>query len=160
MKRISVLKAEGYTGEEVESMVIVAETTIKYDQGRSLDELDKVFNDDAEKLEETLHKTLPGGTYDRLIGMMLTRKASHFIVPIEPTSRQTDIGVLVAQQDDVAPDAAVEFEERFKAIMHTTVGQFKAFASITRNDLRTEWARGHWTLVFDGDDPCYKLFKK
>ena len=38
------------------------------------------FQDDAIALEETLYHNLPGGTYDRLLGLMLTRKASHFVV--------------------------------------------------------------------------------
>ncbi len=42
---------------------------------------DKLFNDEAVSLETTLHNTLPGGTYDRLLQKMLERRASHFVVP-------------------------------------------------------------------------------
>ncbi len=38
------------------------------------------FDEQGAKLEEALHSVLPGGTYDRLLGCMLTRKASHFVI--------------------------------------------------------------------------------
>jgi len=41
------------------------------------------FQFDAENLEIALINALPGGTYDRLLGAMLQRKASQFIVPFE-----------------------------------------------------------------------------
>ena len=44
---------------------------------------DKQFMDQAKALEEALYKALPGGTYDRLCGLMLQRKAGHFIVSHE-----------------------------------------------------------------------------
>ena len=39
-----------------------------------------VFAGKAQELEATLHNSLPGGVYDRLLGEMLRRKSSHFIV--------------------------------------------------------------------------------
>lgn len=39
------------------------------------------FNKEGRRLEEALHCALPGGTYDRLLGYMLARKASHFVTP-------------------------------------------------------------------------------
>lgn len=39
------------------------------------------FDEQGARLEEALRSVLPGGTYDRLLGHMLTRKASHFIIP-------------------------------------------------------------------------------
>ena len=35
------------------------------------------FDEQAEAMELALHGSLPGGTYDRLLGRMLERKASH-----------------------------------------------------------------------------------
>jgi hypothetical protein len=46
----------------------------------TLEEADAFFLADAQRLEEALHNSLPGGTYDRLCGLMLARKASHFRV--------------------------------------------------------------------------------
>jgi len=40
----------------------------------------KWFLAEAEKLESALYRSLPGGLYDRLLGVMLRRKSSHFIV--------------------------------------------------------------------------------
>ncbi len=45
--------------------------------------VDRIFSDDAERLEMELYRSLPGGTYDRLLGKMLGRKASHFVVSHE-----------------------------------------------------------------------------
>ena len=36
------------------------------------------YDNQARQIEEALHRSLPGGTYDRLVGRMLARKASHF----------------------------------------------------------------------------------
>lgn len=41
------------------------------------------FDEQAEAIELALHGSLPGGTYDRLLGRMLLRKASHFRVASE-----------------------------------------------------------------------------
>lgn len=41
------------------------------------------YDEQARQLEEVLIRTLPGGTYDRLLGRMLARKASHFRVAHE-----------------------------------------------------------------------------
>lgn len=38
------------------------------------------YEEQARQIEEALHGSLPGGTYDRLLGLMLARKASHFRV--------------------------------------------------------------------------------
>lgn len=41
---------------------------------------DTLFENEAEMLEDALSASLPGGTYDRLLGYMLQRKASHLVV--------------------------------------------------------------------------------
>jgi hypothetical protein len=38
---------------------------------------DAFCGEEAMKLERALYSTLPGGTYDRLLGVMLLRKAGH-----------------------------------------------------------------------------------
>lgn len=43
-------------------------------------ESDARFDSDSEAIEIGLWRSLPGGTYDRLLGRMLTRKATHFRV--------------------------------------------------------------------------------
>ncbi len=45
------------------------------------------FEEQAQQIEESLWASLPGGTYDRLLGRMLARKASHYRVAHgEPSS--------------------------------------------------------------------------
>jgi hypothetical protein len=39
-----------------------------------------VFATHADIVEAVLYESMPGGLYDRLLGAMLKRKASHFIV--------------------------------------------------------------------------------
>lgn len=51
----------------------------------TLAEADRIFTADAQTLEQALHNALPGGTYDRLLGLMLERKATHFIIAHEET---------------------------------------------------------------------------
>ena len=43
-------------------------------------EYESFFQREAQLIEETLHGSLPGGTYDRLMGEMLKRKASVYRV--------------------------------------------------------------------------------
>ena len=45
-----------------------------------LDALGIYFDEQAMALEQALINSLPGGVYDRLLGRMLTRKATHFRV--------------------------------------------------------------------------------
>jgi hypothetical protein len=47
----------------------------------STEDLDRIFEAHAALIEGLLNETLPGGTYDRLLGRMLARKASHYRVP-------------------------------------------------------------------------------
>lgn len=47
---------------------------------KTLDEQDKAFEVEAEAIEKLLVAILPGGLYDRLLGHMLARQASHFLV--------------------------------------------------------------------------------
>lgn len=45
-----------------------------------LDVWDAFCDREAETIEDALISALPGGVYDRLLGLMLKRKASHFRV--------------------------------------------------------------------------------
>lgn len=38
------------------------------------------FMDDAQTLASALYNTLPGGTFDKLIGLLLAKKASQYVV--------------------------------------------------------------------------------
>lgn len=46
----------------------------------SLDVLSAEFDKEAQELADALIASLPGGTLDRLIGRLLSYKASHFVV--------------------------------------------------------------------------------
>lgn len=77
MNRISTVVATN--GEPVEIAIeqpIRREVTDRI----TLDEQASVFAEHADVIEDALFRSLPGGLYDRLLGRMLQRKASHFIV--------------------------------------------------------------------------------
>lgn len=48
---------------------------------------DNLYQQDATAIADALFASLPGGTLDRLIAIMLTRKASHFVVAWESVRR-------------------------------------------------------------------------
>jgi len=58
------------------------------DYGGDLHEYAGFYTEQALAIERALYGSLPGGTYDRLLGLMLQRKSTHFRVahdaPEEP----------------------------------------------------------------------------
>ena len=87
MKETKVCKANGQSGG-----VLSVQNELPDDADVNL--YPTVFQADAIAIETFLHDTLPGGTYDRLLGYMLKRTSSHFIVsygdmaaiPLPPSS--------------------------------------------------------------------------
>jgi hypothetical protein len=76
---ISVAKAEpSVTGEPTRKGTIVINE--KVPDFASLSEAADYYEEQAQMIERVLYGTLPGGTYDRLLGALLRRKASHFRV--------------------------------------------------------------------------------
>lgn len=75
---IQVCKAEPIGSEHVSSVSInVCKLQPRYS---TVEDAAVFFNREADTLEAALYRSLPGGTYDRLLGKMLSRKASHFRV--------------------------------------------------------------------------------
>jgi len=69
-----------------------------------MEEHARYFDRQAQQIEEALNSSLPGGTYDRLAGRMLARKATHFRVAhfsgdplneLPPLRGHADIGDVV-----------------------------------------------------------------
>lgn len=79
MKTIIVNKAQPvtYVDQTYPAMIRI---TADLPDLKTLEEAARVYDCDAAMLEETLYGSLPGGTYDRLLGLMLKRKSSHFAV--------------------------------------------------------------------------------
>ena len=77
-KTLNLMKAVQMIDREVHNTTILFKDT--FPDNASLKESDKLFELEATALENILINTLPGGTYDRLLGKMLQRKSSHFIV--------------------------------------------------------------------------------
>ena len=80
MKEVKVSKASGVGRfAEGEDTVITISGQRNLDK-LTLNEVGQFFDLEAQKLFDALYNSLPGGTFDRLTGLMLAKKASHFIV--------------------------------------------------------------------------------
>jgi len=79
MKTVCVHKAEPFPDEPIPDLQIHIASVVP-EWKTLLEKADAFFTDEAIKLEVALYESLPGGTYDRLTGLMLKRKASHFCV--------------------------------------------------------------------------------
>jgi hypothetical protein len=85
MKTVQICQAEPVGNQIIPSVIIEISRSLRdgdttLTQHSSYEEHDAVFMHEASQIEEALHDSLPGGTYDRLCGLMLQRKASHFVV--------------------------------------------------------------------------------
>ena len=83
MKVIRVCKAQPAGGKVVPSIVIEIHLELPDSEATPK------FSADAYNLESALHESLPGGTYDRLLGAMLQRRASSLIRSFEQVSHET-----------------------------------------------------------------------
>ena len=65
------------TGDHVieDAMILIEEEFPKFE---SLEEAAEAHGEQARYLENALYRHLPGGTYDRLLGAMMERRAPHF----------------------------------------------------------------------------------
>lgn len=80
MKTIRLYKAQPISGNNfAHSVTLVFDEEIP--TSPTLQEAQKLHQQQAEKLAEVLFKTLAGGTVDALLVEMLKRKASLFIIP-------------------------------------------------------------------------------
>jgi len=79
--RIAVKRAGSVGDRQAPTTRIVIEEEMPELGRMTLAAFDAIFQADAEAIENALHMALPGGTYDRLLALMLQQKASHFRVP-------------------------------------------------------------------------------
>ena len=78
MSTVYVHKAQPIGDGVVQDKTIILSASIPHCE---MAEADSIMELDADKLHQALYYTLPGGTYDRLLCLMLKKKSSHFIVP-------------------------------------------------------------------------------
>lgn len=79
MPEIIVHKAQRhFKGASTEDLSIQA--TEEIPELGSLDGIAGFAGAEAAEIERALYDTLPGATYDRLLGFMLARKSTHFVV--------------------------------------------------------------------------------
>lgn len=79
MQTIVTLKAQPtIKAEPIEDCQIIMQT--ESPTGFSLEDQDRLFQLEAERICKALYAHLPGGCFDQLLAAMLLRKASHFRV--------------------------------------------------------------------------------
>lgn len=84
MNEIRVCKAWGcLTAHDMSVDDMIIHITQHQPPHKDLNAAGRFFDEQARQIEEALHHSLPGGTYDRLLGRMLARKATHFRVSHE-----------------------------------------------------------------------------
>lgn len=80
MKKIEIGKADGVGSLAVESITIVISKplpNVSTEGQQYYKDSDKQFNEQATKLAEALQQVLPGGTWDRFVGVCVRRHASY-----------------------------------------------------------------------------------
>lgn len=77
MKNLFIFKAQSFDGPVEGVRINIKEQVPDFD---SIEEQDKAFSAQAKVLEDFMYQSLPGGLYDRLLGLMLSRKSTHFRV--------------------------------------------------------------------------------
>ena len=80
MNTVSIGKAQGIGDKKVEAVKILI--VVEVPDYPSLEKAANCYQEDASTLADVLCDTLPGGTLDRLIAELLTRKATCFKVPL------------------------------------------------------------------------------
>jgi len=86
-KAITIHKAQPIADDHAPNLVITIDTPIERQE--TLEQADLEYYNEAWELGRALERSLPGGTFDRLLIYLLERKASHFIVPhIKPQAEE------------------------------------------------------------------------
>src|SRR5688572_21591565 len=80
MKKVGITGAGPTPGVVVEPVEIAISGHWPESTTEELNQLGGRFEADARMLFDALRKSLPGGTLDRLLSLMLAEKASHFII--------------------------------------------------------------------------------
>lgn len=89
METINLFKAQRIVSTEpIESLTLIFDREIPDNKDIPLGEYERAFEHQAGLLADALSQILPGGTLDRLIGKLLLKKASLFIIPYCPIERE------------------------------------------------------------------------
>ncbi len=81
MNVVYIYKAQPTGEQKVQDTKIIIECTMPEIKGDDwLQTIHEAYKTEGKLLNETLHNSLPGGTYDQLLVEMLKTKASHFAV--------------------------------------------------------------------------------
>jgi len=91
MKTIKIFKAQCIVRDEpIESLTIVFDEEVPEDK-RPLGEYEKLYDFEAEHLVDALTSVMPQGVLDRVIGKLMLKRASLFVVPMFATNGKEHI---------------------------------------------------------------------
>lgn len=79
MKTVNIVKAQPI-GEELIEGVEIRITNQIATGNKTLDEVKRVHQDEAQKLFDALFGALPGGVFDKLAGLMLQKIGSQLVI--------------------------------------------------------------------------------
>lgn len=91
MKTIKIFKAQRIVrSEPIESLTIVFDEELPEDK-RSLGEYEKLYDFEADHLVDALTSVLSQGVLDRVIGKLMLKRASLFVIPMVTTNGKEHI---------------------------------------------------------------------
>ncbi len=76
--KLEIYKGQSIGKSQTEDTTIIFKN--EFPQFKDLEKSTKVFNNEADFLENALNNVLPGGTYNALLCAMLKRKQGHLVV--------------------------------------------------------------------------------
>jgi len=105
MAVIRVMKAQGVGAEKLEDVeiVIAGDAPFEGQKNLSVEEMGDFYRAQAILLAGALRSALPSGTIDRLLGILLVSKASHFTIPWE----RDRLAELTKERDDALADGVL-----------------------------------------------------
>ena len=77
--KIKLNKADPLGGDEIPDVLIDISNPLPDCMIKSLEDVKKQFDEQAELLEQALYSVLPQGTYDRLAIKLMSRKVSLYV---------------------------------------------------------------------------------
>lgn len=80
MKNVNICKAQGIGSLHVAPVTITVDGEIDTYKS-TIDQMENFMDYEAKILEEALHNSLPGGTYNRLLAVMTKRTAGCLVIP-------------------------------------------------------------------------------
>lgn len=114
LNRVMLMKAEGVAGQQIDDVEIViggdggeiGKVDKWMDGSLSIQERGDFYRSQAISLADALRGSLPAGTIDRLVAILLVSKASHFLAPWGP-DLSVEVERLTKERDEALGDGVL-----------------------------------------------------